>query len=114
MASSGRAAAFLSTSRRPLSKLTCHLALACGRPRWRGEQAEERADPVPVLGGMPEHAVVVDGVPGAPPGPEAAGAFFKAGFTDLALVQIGGTEPEQDRFLAAAPELITAVKETAG
>ena len=45
---------------------------------------------------------------------EAAGAFFKAGFTDLALVQIGGTEPEQDRFLAAAPELITAVKETAG
>ena len=28
---------------------------------------------------------------------EAAGAFFKAGFTDLALVQIGGTEPEQDR-----------------
>jgi G6PDH family F420-dependent oxidoreductase len=45
---------------------------------------------------------------------EAAGAFFKAGFTDLALVQIGGTEPEQDRFFAAAPELITAVKETAG
>ena len=45
---------------------------------------------------------------------EAAGAFFKAGFTDLALVQIGGTEPEQDRFLAAAPELITALKETAG
>ena len=43
-----------------------------------------------------------------------AGAFFKAGFTDLALVQIGGTEPEQDRFLAVAPELITAVKETAG
>ena len=45
---------------------------------------------------------------------EAAGAFFKAGFTDLALVQIGGTEPEQDWFFAAAPELITAVKETAG
>jgi hypothetical protein len=45
---------------------------------------------------------------------EAAGAFFKAGFTDLALVQIGGTEPEQDRFLAAAPELISALKETAG
>ncbi len=45
---------------------------------------------------------------------EAAGAFFKAGFTDLALVQIGGTEPEQDRFFAAAPELITALKETAG
>jgi G6PDH family F420-dependent oxidoreductase len=45
---------------------------------------------------------------------EAAGAFFKAGFTDLALVQIGGTEPEQDRFLAAAPELIAALKETAG
>ena len=44
----------------------------------------------------------------------AAGAFFKAGLTDLALVQIGGTEPEQDRFLEAAPELITAVKETAG
>jgi hypothetical protein len=45
---------------------------------------------------------------------EAAKAFFKAGFTDLALVQIGGTEPEQDRFLEAAPELITALKETAG
>ena len=45
---------------------------------------------------------------------EAAGAFFKAGFTDLALVQIGGTEPEQDRFLEAAPELIIALKETAG
>jgi len=45
---------------------------------------------------------------------EAAGTFFKVGFTDLALVQIGGTEPEQDRFFAAAPELITAVKETAG
>ena len=28
---------------------------------------------------------------------EAAGAF-KAGFTDLALVQIGGTEPEQARW----------------
>jgi hypothetical protein len=45
---------------------------------------------------------------------EAAGAYFKAGFTDLALVQIGGTEPEQDRFFDAAPELITALKETAG
>jgi hypothetical protein len=31
-----------------------------------------------------------------------------------ALVQIGGTEPEQDRFFAAAPELIAALKETAG
>ena len=45
---------------------------------------------------------------------EAAGAFFKAGFTDLALVQIGGTDPEQERFFDAAPELITALKETAG
>ena len=27
---------------------------------------------------------------------------------------IGGTEPEQDRFFDAAPELITALKETAG
>ena len=45
---------------------------------------------------------------------EAAEAFFKAGFTDLALVQIGGTDPEQARFFAAAPELITALKETAG
>jgi G6PDH family F420-dependent oxidoreductase len=45
---------------------------------------------------------------------EAAGVFFKAGFTDLALVQIGGTEPEQDQFLTAAPELITAMKEIAG
>ena len=34
---------------------------------------------------------------------EAAGAFFKAGFTDLALVQIGGTDPEQDRFFVIAP-----------
>jgi len=34
--------------------------------------------------------------------------------TDLALVHIGGTEPEQDRFFEAAPELITALKETAG
>ena len=45
---------------------------------------------------------------------EAAGAFFRAGFTDLALVQIGGTDPEQDRFFDAAPELITALKEKAG
>jgi G6PDH family F420-dependent oxidoreductase len=44
----------------------------------------------------------------------AAAAFFKAGFTDLALIQIGGTDAEQDRFFAAAPELITALKETAG
>jgi hypothetical protein len=47
-------------------------------------------------------------------GSRGGGAFFKAGFTDLALVQIGGTEPEQDRFFAAAPELIIALKETAG
>ena len=44
---------------------------------------------------------------------DAAGTFFKAGFTDLALVQIGGTDPEQDQFFLAAPELITALKETA-
>jgi hypothetical protein len=29
-------------------------------------------------------------------------------------LQICGTEQEQDRFLAAAPELISALKETAG
>src|ERR1700742_347263 len=29
---------------------------------------------------------------------KAASAFWAAGFTDLALVQIGGTETEQDRF----------------
>ncbi len=45
---------------------------------------------------------------------KAAGKFFKAGFTDLALVQIGGTDPEQDQFFAAAPELIAALKEAAG
>ena len=45
---------------------------------------------------------------------EAASAYFKAGFTDLALVQVGGTEIEQERFFDAAPELITALKETAG
>ena len=39
----------------------------------------------------------------------AAGAFFKVGFTDLALVQTGGTEPEQDRFFDAAPEFVTAL-----
>ncbi len=45
---------------------------------------------------------------------KAASAFWAAGFTDLALVQIGGTEPEQDRFFQAAPELIMALKESAG
>ena len=37
----------------------------------RGEQAEERADLVSFLGGVPELAVVPDGVPGAPPGAAA-------------------------------------------
>ena len=45
---------------------------------------------------------------------KAASAYWAAGFTDLALVQIGGTEPEQDRFFQAAPELIMALKESAG
>ena len=45
---------------------------------------------------------------------EAASAYWQAGFTDLALVQIGGTEPEQDRFFQAAPELIAALQESAG
>jgi G6PDH family F420-dependent oxidoreductase len=45
---------------------------------------------------------------------KAASAFWEAGFTDLALVQIGGTEPEQDRFFQAAPELIAALQESAG
>ena len=45
---------------------------------------------------------------------KAASAFWAAGFTDLALVQIGGTEPEQDRFFQAAPDLIMALKESAG
>jgi G6PDH family F420-dependent oxidoreductase len=45
---------------------------------------------------------------------KAASAYWEAGFTDLALVQIGGTEPEQDRFFQAAPELIAALKESAG
>ena len=47
-------------------------------------------------------------------GGRGSGGVLKVGFTDLALVQIGGTEPEQARFFAAAPELITALKETAG
>jgi G6PDH family F420-dependent oxidoreductase len=45
---------------------------------------------------------------------QAASAFWQAGFTDLALVQIGGTEPEQDRFFQAAPDLIAALRESAG
>jgi len=45
---------------------------------------------------------------------EAVSAFWEAGFTDVALVQIGGTEPEQDRFFQAAPDLIAALKESAG
>ncbi|HEX4256880.1 MAG TPA: TIGR03557 family F420-dependent LLM class oxidoreductase [Streptosporangiaceae bacterium] len=45
---------------------------------------------------------------------KAASAYWAAGFTDLALVQIGGTEPEQDRFFQAAPELIVALTESAG
>jgi G6PDH family F420-dependent oxidoreductase len=44
---------------------------------------------------------------------QAASAFWQAGFTDLALVQIGGTEPEQDRFFQAAPDLIAALRESA-
>jgi G6PDH family F420-dependent oxidoreductase len=45
---------------------------------------------------------------------KAASAYWAAGFTDLALVQIGGTEPEQDRFFQAAPDVIAALKESAG
>ena len=45
---------------------------------------------------------------------KATSAFWEAGFTDVALVQIGGTEPEQDRFFQAAPDLIAALKESAG
>ena len=45
---------------------------------------------------------------------QAASAFWQAGFTDIALVQIGGTEPEQDRFFQAAPDLIAALRESAG
>jgi G6PDH family F420-dependent oxidoreductase len=45
---------------------------------------------------------------------KAASAYWAAGFTDLALVQIGGTEAEQDRFFQAAPELIMALEESAG
>jgi G6PDH family F420-dependent oxidoreductase len=44
---------------------------------------------------------------------KAASAYWEAGFTDLALVQIGGTEPEQDRFFQAAPDLIAALQESA-
>jgi G6PDH family F420-dependent oxidoreductase len=45
---------------------------------------------------------------------KAASAYWQAGFTDLALVQIGGTEAEQDRLFQAAPDLIAALKESAG
>src|SRR5258705_2145128 len=97
MASSGRTAAHLSTSRRPLPKLTCHLARRAGVLAGRGEQAEERADPVPVLGGVPEHAVAVDGVPGAPPGAGAGqvsgGLQVRHDGLDSALGQSGrGTD----------------------
>jgi hypothetical protein len=75
---------------------------------WRNETAEPGfVRPEDVAGSIP----CGDSVDAEA---EAAGAFFKAGFTDLALVQIGGTELEQDRFFEAAPELITALKETAG
>jgi hypothetical protein len=45
---------------------------------------------------------------------KATSAFWEAGFTDVALVQVGGTEREQDRFFQAAPELIAALKDSAG
>jgi hypothetical protein len=38
----------------------------CGGIAVRGEQVEERADPVSFLGGVPEQVVAVHGVPGAP------------------------------------------------
>jgi hypothetical protein len=56
--------------RQPISRVIrsrCGAGVLAGR----GEEAEERADPVPFLGGVPEHAVVVDGVPCAPPGASA-------------------------------------------
>ena len=45
---------------------------------------------------------------------KAASPYWEAGFTDLALIQIGGTEAEQDRFFQAAPDLIAALQESAG
>ncbi len=43
---------------------------------------------------------------------EAASAYFEAGFTDLALVQIGGEH--QEEFLAAAKsDIIPALREAA-
>jgi len=36
-----------------------------------GQRVEKRANPLPLLGVVPERAVEVDGVPGAPPGPGA-------------------------------------------
>jgi G6PDH family F420-dependent oxidoreductase len=43
---------------------------------------------------------------------KAAQAYWDAGFTDLALVQIGGTEEEQSDFFSAAPDIISALRET--
>jgi G6PDH family F420-dependent oxidoreductase len=40
---------------------------------------------------------------------EAASAFFQAGYTDLALVQIGGDR--QDDFFEAAPDIMAALRE---
>ena len=45
----------------------CGVAVVAGR----GQQVQERAHPEPLLGGVPEQAVVVHGVPGAPAGPGA-------------------------------------------
>ncbi|GAB7193079.1 TIGR03557 family F420-dependent LLM class oxidoreductase [Kineococcus sp. NUM-3379] len=44
---------------------------------------------------------------------EAAGAFFEAGFTDLALVQIGG-EHQEEFLRVSASEIIPALREVAG
>ena len=47
------------------------LLRACRVVVGRGEQVQERAHPEPLLGGVPEQAVVVHGVPGAPAVPGA-------------------------------------------
>ena len=43
---------------------------------------------------------------------EAASAFFEAGFTDLALVQVGG-EHQEDFLRAASSEILPALREAA-
>src|SRR5947208_208115 len=65
-----------------------------------GQEGEERADPEPFLGRVPEQAVAVDGVPGAPPG--AAAGEVAGG------VQVVAAPEEID--ITNAPDLRSALQ----